>query len=170
MTDSFATEVDGLAIDLTGGVLRLELDRPEKRNALSDTMMSGLIENVAAAGTDERVRVIVLSGRGDHFCGGADIVARNADRSARPRTGSIQRRLPVQAHRLVPLLMTVQTPVVCAVRGLGGRHRVPARARRRLHRRRERRHLLGALHRTRLHPRQRRHLAAPRASRCDPCA
>ena len=117
MTEIFDTEVDGLAVELAGGVLRLELDRPEKRNALSDSMVSGLIDNVAAAGTDERVRVIVLSGRGDHFCGGADIVARNADRSARPRTGSIQRRLPAQAHRLVPLLMTVQTPVVCAVRG-----------------------------------------------------
>jgi 2-(1,2-epoxy-1,2-dihydrophenyl)acetyl-CoA isomerase len=95
----------------------LELDRPDKRNALSDEMVAGLIDAIAAAGTDERVRVIVLSGRGDHFCGGADIVARNADRSVRPRAGSIQRRLPTHAHRLVPLLTSVQTPVVCAVRG-----------------------------------------------------
>ena len=30
---------------------------------------------------------------------------------------SIQRRLPCQAHRLIPLLLSVQVPVVCAVRG-----------------------------------------------------
>jgi 2-(1,2-epoxy-1,2-dihydrophenyl)acetyl-CoA isomerase len=63
------------------------------------------------------VRVIVLDGAGEHFCGGADIVARNRDRDSRPRTGSIQRRLPTQAHRLVPLLLEVQVPVVCKVRG-----------------------------------------------------
>jgi 2-(1,2-epoxy-1,2-dihydrophenyl)acetyl-CoA isomerase len=35
----------------------------------------------------------------------------------RPRTGSIQRRVPTTAHRLIPLVLDVQTPVVCAVRG-----------------------------------------------------
>jgi 2-(1,2-epoxy-1,2-dihydrophenyl)acetyl-CoA isomerase len=112
--------VDGLAVKLDRGVLRLTLDRPEKRNAVDDTMMAALIDAFDAAGTDERVRVILLEGRGEHFCGGADIVARNADRAAdapKPRAGSIQRRLPTQAHRLVPLVCTVQVPVVCKVRG-----------------------------------------------------
>ncbi len=128
-------------------------------------MMVGLIDAVDAAGTDDaRARDRPARGRGDHFCGGADIVARNADRSARPRTGSIQRRLPAQAHRLIPLLDDRADPGRVQGAGLGGRHRVPARARRRLHHRRRRRPLLGAVHRTRLHPRQRRHLvaAAPR--------
>ncbi len=35
----------------------------------------------------------------------------------RPRAGSIQRRLPSQAHRLIPLLVSVQVPVVCRVQG-----------------------------------------------------
>ena len=87
-------------------MLRLTLDRPDKRNALDDAMMAGLIDAVDAAGRDEAVRVIVLAGAGDHFCGGADIVARNARRaSARPRVGSIQRRVPSQAHRLIPLVL-----------------------------------------------------------------
>jgi 2-(1,2-epoxy-1,2-dihydrophenyl)acetyl-CoA isomerase len=108
----------GLSIALTGGVLRLTLDRPEKRNALDDVMMSGLIDALDAAGRDEAVRVIALAAEGEHFCSGADVVARNAPGSdKRPRAGSIQRRLPSQAHRLIPLLTTVQTPVVCAVQG-----------------------------------------------------
>jgi 2-(1,2-epoxy-1,2-dihydrophenyl)acetyl-CoA isomerase len=79
-------------------------------------MMGGLIDNVDRAGRDEAVRTIVLSGNGDHFCGGADIVARNSG-GERPRVGSIQRRLPSQAHRLIPLLLETQTPVVCRVQG-----------------------------------------------------
>jgi 2-(1,2-epoxy-1,2-dihydrophenyl)acetyl-CoA isomerase len=98
-------------------VLRLTLDRPDKRNAIDDTMMAGLVEAVDGAGRDESVRAILLRGNGEHFCGGADIVARNAPGGERPRVGSIQRRLPSQAHRLVPLVLGTQVPVVCAVRG-----------------------------------------------------
>jgi 2-(1,2-epoxy-1,2-dihydrophenyl)acetyl-CoA isomerase len=99
-----------------GGVLRLHLDKPAKRNALDDDMVAAMIEAVDEAGRDEGVRAIAITAEGDHFCAGFDIVARNAD-DAKPRVGSIQRRLPSAAHRLVPLLMTVQVPVVCAVRG-----------------------------------------------------
>jgi 2-(1,2-epoxy-1,2-dihydrophenyl)acetyl-CoA isomerase len=119
MSDSGYESVDGLVVELgDDGVLRLVLDRPEKRNALDDTMVAAMIAAVERAGTDEAVRVMLLTGRGDHFCGGFDIVGRNAASSgARPRVGSIQRRLPAHAHRLIPLLLSVQTPVVCSVRG-----------------------------------------------------
>ncbi|MFM7224084.1 MAG: enoyl-CoA hydratase/isomerase family protein [Actinomycetota bacterium] len=60
---------------------------------------------------------MLLQGAGADFCSGADIVARNAAEGARPRTGSIQRRLPEAAHRLVTLVTTIQVPVVCKVRG-----------------------------------------------------
>jgi 2-(1,2-epoxy-1,2-dihydrophenyl)acetyl-CoA isomerase len=108
--------VPGLDIALDRGVLTLRWSRPEKRNALNDTMVYAAIDAVDLAGRDEDVRVILITGDGDHFCSGFDIVARNNE-SGRPRAGSLQRRLPSQAHRLIPLLCTVQTPVVCAIRG-----------------------------------------------------
>jgi 2-(1,2-epoxy-1,2-dihydrophenyl)acetyl-CoA isomerase len=134
------SSVDGVRVAVEGAVLRLELDRPAKRNALNDTMMTGLVDAIEEAGRDEDIRVIVLSGAGDHFCGGADIVARNApapapeggvapgdgddggdggDRPApvRPRVGSIQRRVRGTAHRLIPTMVDVQTPIVCRVQG-----------------------------------------------------
>lgn len=117
MTGETYRSVDGLSVELSGTVLRLRLDRPAQRNAIDDTMMAALIDSVDAAGRDESVRVIHIAGRGDHFCAGADIVARNAGEQRRPRVGAIQRRLPSQAHRLIPLLCTVQVPVVCAVQG-----------------------------------------------------
>ena len=108
--------VAGLEVTLAEGVLRLSLDRAERRNAIDDIMMLGLIAAITEAGTDDAVRVILLSGVGEHFCGGADIVARNAG-TERPRPGSIQRRLPTHAHRLIPVMLETQVPVVCAVRG-----------------------------------------------------
>ena len=110
---------DGLSVALgDDGVLRFVLDRPEKRNALDDGMVAGLIEAIDLAGRDETVRAILITGAGDHFCGGFDIVGRNAWSSEKkPRAGSIQRRLPSQAHALIPLMLSVQVPIVAAVQG-----------------------------------------------------
>jgi 2-(1,2-epoxy-1,2-dihydrophenyl)acetyl-CoA isomerase len=113
------TEVEGLTIHRSGDVLQLVLRRPEKRNAIDDEMMAGLVRAFTLAATDDRLRVIFLEGIGEHFCGGADILARNRKDAdvPKPRAGSIQRRLPVQAHDLIRLVLEVQVPVVCKVRG-----------------------------------------------------
>ena len=110
-----------LRIDEAGdGVLRVQLAKPAKRNALDDDMVAGLIGLLERAEKDEAVRSVLLTGEGDHFCSGFDIVGRNAANPGgdqRPRIGSIQRRLPTEAHRLVPALCAVQVPVVVAARG-----------------------------------------------------
>jgi 2-(1,2-epoxy-1,2-dihydrophenyl)acetyl-CoA isomerase len=108
--------IDGLRVEQRGPVLELEIDRPAKRNALTDPIVQAMIAALTAAGPDESVRVVVLKAAGEHFCAGFDIVGRNAS-DARPRVGSIQRRLPTEAHRLIELLVTIQTPIVCQVQG-----------------------------------------------------
>lgn len=110
------TATAGLVVRRDGAALRITLDRPAARNAINTEMILALVDLVEGAGLDESVRVIVLDGAGDHFCTGADIIAKNAG-GERPRVGSIQRRLPSQAHRLVPAILTVQVPVVCRVQG-----------------------------------------------------
>jgi 2-(1,2-epoxy-1,2-dihydrophenyl)acetyl-CoA isomerase len=116
MSDRFRS-TGGLSAEVDGGTLTLTLDRPAQRNALDDSSMSTLIRNLEAAATDDELRVILLRGAGGDFCSGFDIVGRNADRNHKPRTASIQRRLPTQANRLIPLLLETQLPIVCAVRG-----------------------------------------------------
>lgn len=106
-----------LDVSQDGAVLHLRLNRPDKRNALTDEMVAGLTAALDDANRDEAVRAVLLTAAGDHFCGGADIVARNAPGGERPRVGSIQRRLPSQAHGLIAKVLTVQVPVVAAVRG-----------------------------------------------------
>ena len=101
-----------------GGILRLHLDKPKKRNALDDEMVATLIDEIDSAGRDESVRSILVTAEGDHFCSGFDIVARNREKPQRlPRIGSIQRRLPAEAHRLIPVLVATQVPIVVAARG-----------------------------------------------------
>ena len=115
--DTADRQIPGLRSEQSGGVLRLVIDRPEKRNALTDEVVAGLIDLIARAGNDESVRVIHLTGSGEDFCSGFDLIERNAAGGPRPRVGSIQRRLPGQANRLVTLMRRTQVPIVCEVRG-----------------------------------------------------
>jgi 2-(1,2-epoxy-1,2-dihydrophenyl)acetyl-CoA isomerase len=119
MTTTGATTpapAEGLRVAHGDGVLHLTIDRPTKRNAIDDAVVAALIEHLEAGNQDESVRAVLLDGTGADFCSGFDIVDRNAG-AERPRVGAIQRRLPAQAHRLIPLMLTTQAPIVCAVRG-----------------------------------------------------
>ena len=111
------TSADGVAIGAADGVLRIALDRPQRKNALDPAAIVRIVRGLEAAAVDDSLRLILLHSTGDDFCTGADWVATNTAGAPRPRTGSIQRRTPLQAHRLVELLVEVQLPVVCAVRG-----------------------------------------------------
>jgi len=55
------------------GVLRITLNRPEKLNAITDTMWRELIEVLSRTRQDPQVRVVVLTGSGRGFCSGADL-------------------------------------------------------------------------------------------------
>lgn len=55
------------------GVASVTLARPGKRNALDPATVDALEEAFAAAGEDERVRVVLLEAQGKDFCAGADL-------------------------------------------------------------------------------------------------
>ncbi len=56
-----------------GSVRVLTLDRPQVKNALSVALRSELLAALAAARSDDGVRVIVITGAGDAFCAGLDL-------------------------------------------------------------------------------------------------
>lgn len=58
---------------LQDGVLRLELNRPEKRNAMNAPLADALSEAMNAGDDDPAVRVIVITGSGGAFSAGADM-------------------------------------------------------------------------------------------------
>lgn len=107
---------DGLVVERVGPVIRLRLDRPERRNAVTDEMVLALIETIEAAGSDESIRVIALSATGEHFCSGFDLGGRGGGEE-RPRAGATQRRMRWHVNRLIPTMLETQTPIVTAACG-----------------------------------------------------
>lgn len=51
----------------------ITLNRPEKRNALNETVVKDLLEAFNAAEQDENCKVVILKANGDVFCAGADL-------------------------------------------------------------------------------------------------
>jgi len=64
---------DRVISELRDGVLRLTLNRPEKRNALDSLMIEALLEALERADLDQDARLVALRGAGKDFCAGADL-------------------------------------------------------------------------------------------------
>ena len=90
------------------GVLRVELRRPEKRNALTRAMYVALAEAFGGANGDRTARVVLLHGQPDVFCGGNDV---QDFREATPEEAG------EQALGFLTALSTCEKPVVAAVSG-----------------------------------------------------
>ena len=65
------TDIDGVAV--------VELNRPERKNAMTGPLMAALADTMEAVAADETVDAVVLCGAGGAFCSGLDLDEFNAD-------------------------------------------------------------------------------------------
>ena len=98
----------------SGSVLTLTLDRPEVRNALSGELVEQLTGALEAAGRDDAVRVVVLTGTGRAFSAGADLAALQGLQTASAEANLADSEL---LARLFETIYTLPKPVVAKVQG-----------------------------------------------------
>lgn len=100
--------------EVDGAIATLTMNRPDKRNAMSDPFIAELEE--AFSTLPETVRVVILTGAGGHFCSGLDL-AEHVERSA--EEGIYHSR---NWHRILDLIQFGGRPVVSAMMGavIGG--------------------------------------------------
>lgn len=92
----------------SGHVLEVRMNRPEKKNALTRAMYSGMADAFETADRDPAIRVVLLTGTGDTFTSGNDI----KDFQVRAAEGS-----EGAGSRFLPTISTMQTPLIVAVNG-----------------------------------------------------
>lgn len=103
-----------LLYDVTDHVATISLYNPEQRNACGPVMEAELRAALKAAGDDQDVRVIVLTGHGSSFCVGADMSAlQNIDDAVLPDPDDFEGNY---GHRLTYILATPK-PVIAAING-----------------------------------------------------
>ncbi len=95
-------------------VANITLNRPDKRNALNDQLISDLREAIAAADADEQIRVIMLRGAGKDFCAGADLS--QLEKSAQ---ASIIENIQgaTEMANLFVTMRKLKKPIIAAVQG-----------------------------------------------------
>ena len=97
---------------LEDGVLRVTLDRPERRNACTIEMYHGIKKAAVIAENDPSVDVLVLTGTGDTFCPGGEMGGKHEGGDGLDRE--------TDRFDLIPFVQLERCPktVVCAVNGL----------------------------------------------------
>src|SRR5712672_2707511 len=97
----------------SGNILRIQLNRPERRNAMTSAMYITLADLLNNAATDDQIRVVLWHGAGDSFSAGNDIqdFLKNP-----PGAGESPQA------RLIEALINFDKPIVAAVQGaaIGG--------------------------------------------------
>jgi enoyl-CoA hydratase/carnithine racemase len=101
--------MDELLTERSGGMLRVQFNRPAKKNAMTLAMYTGLADLLNEADKDENIRVVVLHGAGDCFTSGNDLedFIKNP-----PGPGDSPQ------GRLINALIDFSKPLVAAVHGL----------------------------------------------------
>jgi methylglutaconyl-CoA hydratase len=105
---------DRLGVELSAGILRLTLNRPEKRNAIDAAMVDALHRELERADLDAEVRVVLVRGAGKDFCAGADLaeLLASADQSAEQNEAHAMRLGEVFLR-----MRRLPKPVLAAVHG-----------------------------------------------------
>ena len=99
--------------DRSDGVLRLTLNRPEARNALSIELMTTLLEALGRAAGEPHDRVVVIAGAGHAFCAGHDLRELRQD----PRRETFQRIFAL-CSELMLAIVRLSKPVIAEVHGV----------------------------------------------------
>src|SRR5262245_60478233 len=94
------------------GVVRLTLNRPEKRNALSQELLTRLEEAIATVGSDPSARLVVLAAAGPVFCSGHDLGEMTGEDEA------FYRELFALCSRVMLGLRRLPQPVIARVQGM----------------------------------------------------
>jgi len=98
------------------GIARITLDRPERLNSFTTQMHAELRDALARVASDERARVLLLTGAGRGFCAGQDL----GDRAVAPGAAPVDLGESIENNYrpLVLGLRDLHLPVVCAVNGV----------------------------------------------------
>jgi enoyl-CoA hydratase/carnithine racemase len=94
------------------GVLRLTLNRPERRNAIDPELRDALARALDGAATTPEVRAVVLCGAGGHFCAGGDL-----GRFSELHDAGVYRHVSWALTELIESIERLEKPVVAAIDG-----------------------------------------------------
>lgn len=113
-----AARVQHVDVKVHGNIATIMLDRPAARNALNPPLIEGLQMAFSDLHQEQRVRAVILTGCGDHFCSGTDLKVFAAI-SALPESEALSQWFTAWRHlaELLEQMLRFPKPIVAAVDG-----------------------------------------------------
>ena len=105
-----------LLYDVQDRIATLTLNRPERLNALGDTLRDDLYDAVTKAAADPQVGVLVITGAGRGFCSGGDVKSMSEREQSGHAPSAADTFAPIR-DRIVLALRDCPKPVIAAVNG-----------------------------------------------------
>jgi enoyl-CoA hydratase/carnithine racemase len=104
-----------LRFTIDEGIARIVLDRPERMNAFTFEMIDAWVDALQRCRTDDAVKVVLVTGAGEAFCSGGDIVemGERLDHTPEQRKSELFQRI----ERVPLALEDLDKPVIAAVNG-----------------------------------------------------
>ncbi len=102
-----------IQVDKDAGVLTLTMNRPQKKNALTQEMYAALADNVVAAQSDPDVRAILITGSGDSYSAGNDM----GDFAGGGDSPRGENELP-PVGQFLQAILNAEKPIIAAVNGM----------------------------------------------------
>lgn len=102
----------------TGGILRLTLNRPNARNALSSDLMAALHSALDGAANDNATRVVVIAAEGPVFSSGHDLKELAAHRAGGDKGAAAYAALFTQCSAMMQAIVRHPKPVIAQVQGV----------------------------------------------------
>jgi len=115
---------DNVRLDRDGAIATVTLNRPERRNSLSDAMLTDLGAVVSALRDDAAVRIVILTGAPPVFSAGADAALKSSMSPEERRHAMATRKSQFRRlfERVNTMLEGLEQITVCAINGhaIGG--------------------------------------------------
>ncbi|MCV2886703.1 enoyl-CoA hydratase [Ruegeria aquimaris] len=102
----------------TGAIAHLEMNAPERLNALSDEMLAALQAEFDTLRDDRSIRAVILSGAGKAFCAGHDLKQMTAGRQAEDGGKAYFKDLFDRCARMMMTVQSLPQPVIARVHGI----------------------------------------------------
>ena len=110
---------DPVLYELRGPVAVLTINRPDRRNALSQPLIKALVKSFERARVDVQVRCVILTGSGTTFCAGMDLaeLQQSVAPATTPGEESVVWQDALRLAQLFDLIYTFPKPTIAAVNG-----------------------------------------------------
>lgn len=114
-----------ISLNVAGRIANVTLNRPDKLNALNETMLEELLDLLEKVGTNEDITVLTITGAGRAFCAGVDVSGpffiqpdKSGEKAAQSHAGSGFTKSLFWQHKMIKAIYRLPQVTIASINGV----------------------------------------------------